>query len=112
MSFLPDEKVMCHNTGFEKSCLDMVVRCKCRKWLSIDCINANTGEKFKEYKCADEWYVHLLMENSQQQRQTGAAVESFRNETVKGTREAQQFMAAALMNHHPQPPAILIEDRS
>ena len=25
----------------------------------------------------------LLVENSQQQRQTGAAVESFRNETVK-----------------------------
>ena len=33
----------------------------------------------------------LLIENSQQQRQTGAAIESFRNETVKSTMKAQEI---------------------
>ena len=32
--------------------------------------------------CAVTWLPMLMIENSQQQRQTGAAVESFRNETL------------------------------
>lgn len=108
----PDEKVMCHETAFEKSCFDMVTKCKCQKWVCIRGQNPNTGEDMNKYACSDSLLPILLIENAQQSRQTGAAVESFRNETVKGTREAQQFMAAALMNHHPQPPAILIEDKS
>ena len=34
-------------------------------------------------RCRISWVPTLLIENSQQQRQTGAAVESFRNETLK-----------------------------
>jgi hypothetical protein len=34
----------------------------------------------------------LLIENSQQQRQTGAAVESFRNEMVKANESGQQLL--------------------
>jgi hypothetical protein len=34
----------------------------------------------------------LLIENSQQQRQTGAAVESFRNEMVKANESSQQLL--------------------
>lgn len=47
-------------------------------------MNPNTGEEVDEYACAIAWLPMLLVENSQQQRQTGAAVESFRNEMVKG----------------------------
>jgi hypothetical protein len=36
----------------------------------------------------------LLIENSQQQRQTGAAVESFRNEMVKANETGQQVLLA------------------
>jgi len=43
----------------------------------------NTGEQVNKYACSDFWIPMLLIENSQQQRQTGAAVESFRNEMVK-----------------------------
>ncbi len=41
-----------------------------------------TGELIDEWGCAVVWMPTLLIENSQQQRQTGAAVESFRNETL------------------------------
>jgi hypothetical protein len=37
----------------------------------------------------------LMIENSQQQRQTGAAVESFRNEMVKANETGQQMLIAA-----------------
>jgi hypothetical protein len=36
----------------------------------------------------------LLIENSGQQRQTGAAVESFRNEMVKSNEQSQQLLLA------------------
>lgn len=52
--------------------------------------NPNTGEPIDEWGCAIAWLPVLLVENSQQQRQTGAAVESFRNEMVKSN---------ALTNH-------------
>jgi hypothetical protein len=38
----------------------------------------------------------LLIENSQQQRQTGAAVESFRNEMVKANEVGQQVLLASM----------------
>ena len=41
-----------------------------------------TGELIDEWGCEVTWMPTLLIENSQQQRQTGAAVESFRNETL------------------------------
>lgn len=45
--------------------------------------NPNTGQEIDEWDCAIKWLPMLMIENSQQQRQTGAAVESFRNEMVK-----------------------------
>jgi len=45
--------------------------------------NPNTGKEVDEWGCAIAWKPRLMIENSQQQRQTGAAVESFRNEMVK-----------------------------
>jgi hypothetical protein len=45
--------------------------------------NPNTGKEVDEWGCAIAWMPMLMIENSQQQRQTGAAVESFRNEMVK-----------------------------
>ena len=46
-------------------------------------MNPNTGKEVDEWGCAVSWLPVLLVENSQQQRQTGAAVESFRNEMVR-----------------------------
>ena len=41
----------------------------------------------------------LLIENSQQQRQTGAAVESFRNEMVKSNELHLRIQAASLQQN-------------
>jgi hypothetical protein len=53
--------------------------------------NPNTGKEVDEWGCAVVWLPVLMIENSQQQRQTGAAVESFRNEMVKSN-EANQAL--------------------
>ena len=57
--------------------------------------NPNTGQEVDEWGCAIAWFPLLLIENSQQQRQTGAAVESFRNEMVKNNEVGQQILLSA-----------------
>lgn len=79
---LPDDKVMCHHTGFKTSCLDGVARHKCQKWTHIVGRDPQTGQEFNRYGCADSFVPLLLIENSQRQTQTAAAIESFRNEMV------------------------------
>jgi len=53
---------------------------KCAWYMRISGMNPNTGEQVDDWGCAIAWLPVLLIENSQQQRQTGAAVESLRNE--------------------------------
>jgi len=59
------------------------MKLKCEWFTQIRGTNPQTGEDIDEWGCAVTWLPMLLIENSQQQRQTGAAVESFRNETIK-----------------------------
>jgi hypothetical protein len=56
--------------------------------------NPNTGKDVDEWGCAVAWLPVLLIDNSQQQRQTGAAVESFRNEMMKSNESAQRLLLA------------------
>lgn len=56
---------------------------ECEWFVKIQGTHPQTGAAIDEYKCAWQWIPILLIENSQQQRQTGAAVESFRNEMVE-----------------------------
>ena len=55
----------------------------------------NTGNQVDEYQCAIAWMPMLLIENSGQQRQTGAAVESFRNEMVKANEATTKMLLAS-----------------
>lgn len=55
----------------------------------------NTGKDIDDYGCAVAWLPILTIENSQQQRSTGAAVESFRNEMVKANETSQKVLLAA-----------------
>jgi hypothetical protein len=57
--------------------------------------NPNTGEEVDEWGCSMAWLPVLMIENSQQQRSTGAAVESFRNEMVKSNEVGQRVLLAA-----------------
>jgi|SRR6185295_11213887 len=56
---------------------------KCPLWVQVRGKHPQSNEELDMWKCALAWLPILLIENSQQQRQTGAAVESFRNEMVK-----------------------------
>jgi hypothetical protein len=71
----------------KKDCIGL----QCSWFTQIRGTNPNTGEPVDEWGCAITWLPILMIENSQQQRQTGAAVESFRNEVVKSNKENQQL---------------------
>jgi hypothetical protein len=92
---LPDKDRGCHRTGFTKKCLSLVTKGTCKRWLQIQGKNPNTGEDINRSNCIDDWTPLLLMENSQMQRQTGAAVESFRNEMVQANGTNVEVMQAA-----------------
>lgn len=67
-------------------------------------MNPNTGQEVDEWQCAMNLLPVLLIENSQQQRCTAAAVESFRNETINRT-----DLTNALLAQVAQPPELLQE---
>lgn len=62
-----------------KNCIEN----KCAWYCQVRGTNPNTGQEVDEWQCAINLLPILLIENSQQQRSTSAAVESFRNESVK-----------------------------
>jgi len=90
---LPDSSIKCPHTGFKKSCRELALSCP--KFVHIAGLNPNSGEQVNKYGCVDGFLPMLLIENSQQQRQTAAAVESFRNETVRGQQEFNRLLALA-----------------
>lgn len=55
----------------------------CAWFIQIRGMDPNTGEDVDNWGCSMAWLPKLMIENAQQSRQTGAAVESFRNEMVK-----------------------------
>jgi hypothetical protein len=67
---------------------------KCMWFSKIQGTDKNTGEHVEDWQCAVSLLPMLLVENSGQQRQTGAAVESFRNEMVKANENSQKILIA------------------
>lgn len=94
---LPDRKIGCPYTGFNKTCFEGVTEHSCPKWVHILGVNPQTGEHIDKFGCSDSFMHHLLIENSQMQRQTGKAVESFRNEVVKFNQEVPNGRRLARM---------------
>lgn len=64
----------------------------CAWFIQVRGNNPNTGAEVDEWACSMAWMPMLMIENSQQQRQTGAAVESFRNEMVKSNEASAQVL--------------------
>ena len=67
---------------------------KCAWYTQVVGTDPNTGQEVSQFGCAIAWMPTLMIENSGMQRQTGAAVESFRNEIAKGNE-----VMGSLMNH-------------
>lgn len=93
---LPDKNIMCPATGFSQSCRAIVAEHICPKYVTIRGTNPQGGD-VDQSGCVDSFIPMLLIENSQQQRQTGAAVESFRNEMIKGNEMALRHLATRNM---------------
>ena len=65
---------------------------KCAWFVQMKGTNTNDGKEVDEYACAIAWLPMLLVENAMQSRQSGAAIESFRNEMVKANQSNQSLL--------------------
>ena len=71
----------------KKECIEH----KCAWYTHIRGSNPNTGEDLDNWACSVAWTPLLLVETAQKSHQTGAAVESFRNEVVRTNEENKQL---------------------
>jgi hypothetical protein len=98
-----EAKANCPLDGF-KPCRQL----ECAWFMQVRGKNPNTGEETDEWGCSMAWLPILTIENSQQQRQTGAAVESFRNEMVKANETGQRVLLSA-SGLSPQAQTMILE---
>jgi hypothetical protein len=68
----------------------------CAWFLKVRGTNPNTNEDIDEWGCSISWLPILLIENAQMSRQTGAAVESFRNEMVRANEASKQILLESI----------------
>ena len=71
-----------------KDCIGL----QCSWFTQIRGMNPNTGEEIDEWGCAVTWLPMLLIENSQQQRETSASIQSARNESVRDNEENRRLI--------------------
>ncbi len=79
----------------KKDCIGL----QCSWFTQVRGKNPQTGADVDEWSCAITWLPVLLIENSQQQRQTGAAVESFRNEMVNANHHNMNALLQSSANN-------------
>jgi len=99
-----ESKANCPLDGF-KPCRQL----ECAWFMQIRGTNPNSGEPVDEWGCSMAWMPMLMIENSQQQRGTSAAVESFRNEMVKNNEVGQRVLLAAA-GVSPQTQTMILEN--
>jgi hypothetical protein len=99
-----ESKSNCPLDGF-KPCRQL----ECAWFMQIRGTNPNSGEPVDEWGCSMAWMPMLMIENSQQQRGTSAAVESFRNEMVKNNEVGQRVLLAAA-GVTPQTQTMILEN--
>lgn len=75
----------------KKECIGL----DCAWFVKVEGYDINTGKRLDEWNCTVALLPMLHIENSGMQRQTSAAVESFRNEMVKSTELSQKLFIAA-----------------
>jgi len=76
----------------KKDCIGL----KCAWFTQMRGMNPNTGQEIDEWGCAVTWMPIMAVEIAQKSNQTGAAVESFRNEVVKANQQNQQLYLQSL----------------
>jgi hypothetical protein len=93
-----DAKIICPMMGGEPCVEDGSIRngelVSCRFWVTVQGMNPQTGETMNHKDCAMAWMPVLMIENSKVNRETGSAVESFRNEMVRNNELNTQVLIA------------------
>jgi hypothetical protein len=85
-----EPKANCPLDGF-KPCRQL----DCAWFLKISGKDPQSNKEIDEWGCSMAWLPIMMIENSQQQRSTGAAVESFRNEMVKANEATTRALLAS-----------------
>ena len=85
-----EPKANCPLDGF-KPCRQL----ECAWFMKVQGTDPQSGKEIDEWGCSMAWLPVMMIENSRQQHQTGAAVESFRNEMVKANEVGQRVLLAA-----------------
>ena len=85
MGLIDPDKYKCPHTGFKKRCVDL--RATCPKWVHLVGAHPQTGQPVDCFDCADQWQSVLTIEAAKETRQAAAAIESLRNEVVRGQHE-------------------------
>ena len=81
----------------KKDCIGL----QCSWFTQLRGTNPNTGKEIDEWGCAMTWLPVLLVENAQQSRHAGAAIESFRNEVVAINQDSQALIAPSVQLLNP-----------
>jgi len=100
---MKETKIICPMMGGEPCVEDGAIRngelVKCRFWVHVQGQNPQTGKTVSNGDCAMAWIPVLMIENSKVNRETGAAVESMRNESVTtGQQVTNALMQVASIN--------------
>lgn len=74
----PNEKNVCPLVG--SACIEH----RCKWYVHIRGKHPQSDADMDFHDCAVRWIPILLIENSKEMRHAGSAIESFRNEVVKG----------------------------
>ena len=83
----------------------------CAWYIKVMGKDPQTNTDIEEWRCAVSWFPMLLIENSQRQMQTGASVESFRNEMVKAYGVSNKILLESVLNGR-QNNAKIIEEKT
>jgi hypothetical protein len=89
----------------KKDCIET----KCAWYGQVRGTNPNTGQDVDTWECVINLLPMLLIENSHKQAQTGAAVESFRNESLNVQKQSVMMMAQALQGEASYPQNVIEE---
>ena len=80
----------------QKECIGL----QCAWITQIRGMDPQTGEDVDEWDCAIKWLPFLMIENTKKNIESGAAVESFRNEMVKANETNINVLSSAAQMLH------------
>ena len=67
---------------------------RCMWYTKVSGYDVNSGKEIDEWSCAITWMPRLQIEMSATSRGTSQAIESFRNETIKGQNEFNKLISS------------------